>query len=104
MQFLFDSRGRHIANEVSGRLHTPAGKHLGHFMAQLGIFVDLDGHYLGEVVRANRLMVNRRSPHRAADFCIYGDYGTAGSFGTPSSQQRVGAVAGHTDVAADRLE
>jgi hypothetical protein len=25
MQFLFDSRGRHIANEVSGRLHTPAG-------------------------------------------------------------------------------
>jgi hypothetical protein len=104
MQFLFDSRGRHIANEVSGRLHTPAGKHFGHFMAQLGVFIDLDGHYLGEIVRKNRLMVNRRSPHKTSDFCVYGDYGTAGSFGTPSSPGGVGAVAGHADVAADRLQ
>jgi hypothetical protein len=104
VQFLFDSQGRHIANEVSGRLHTPVGKHIGHFMAPLGIFVDLNGHYLGEVVRANRLMSDRRSPHRAADFCVFGDYGTAGSFGTPLSPGSIGAVAGLTDVAVDRLQ
>ena len=104
MQFLFDSRGRHIANEVSGRLHAPAGQHVGHFMATLGVFVDLQGHYLGEIVRANRLMVKSRSPHRTADFCVYGDYGTAGSFGTPTSPGKVGAIAGHADVPVDRLE
>jgi hypothetical protein len=104
MRFLFDSRGQHVANEVSGRLHTPSGRHVGHFMEKLGIFVDLDGHYLGEIVRANRLMVNRRSPHKESDFCCYGDYGSAGNFGTPASPGRVGSVAGHADVAADRLE
>ena len=104
MQFLFDSHGHHVANEVSGRLHTPAGKHLGHFVAQLGVFIDLDGHYLGEVVRGNRLMAKRRSPHQTADFCVYGDYGTSGSFGSPRSPGSVGTVAGHADVAADRLQ
>lgn len=51
MQYLFDSRGRHVANEVNGHLHSPAGKNVGHFEAAAGVFIDLDGRYLGEVVR-----------------------------------------------------
>ena len=104
MQFLFDSRGRHVANEVNGHLHSPAGKNIGHFLATLGVFIDLEGRYLGEVVRANRLMANRRSPHREAAFCVHGDYGDAGNYGSPRSLRSVGKVAGHDDVPADRLE
>jgi hypothetical protein len=104
MQFLFDSQGRHVANEVSGRLHSPAGKNVGHFESAAGVFVDLDGRYLGEVVRANRLMENRKSPHREAAFCVYGDYGDAGNFGSPGPKGSVGKVAGHADVPAARLQ
>jgi hypothetical protein len=104
MQYLFDSKGRHVANEVNGHLHSPAGKNVGHFVAKLGVFIDLTGRYLGEVVHANRLMENRRSPHKAEAFSVYGDYGNAGNFGSPSSPGSVGRVAGHADVRADRLE
>jgi hypothetical protein len=104
MQFLFDSRGRHVANEVNGRLHSPTGKNVGHLLTKLGVFVDLEGRYLGEVVQANRLMENRRSPHKATAFCCNGDYGDAGNYGSPGSPGSVGKVAGHTDVKADRLQ
>jgi hypothetical protein len=104
MQFLFDSRGNHVANEVNGRLHSPAGKNVGHLMAKLGVFVDLGGRYLGEVVRANRLMENHRSPHKETAFSCNGDYGNAGNYGSPASPGKVGKVAGHGDVEVDRLQ
>ena len=104
MQFLFDSRGRHVANEVNGRLHSPTGKNVGHLLSTLGVFVDLEGHYLGEVVQANRLMENRKSPHKATAFSCNGDYGDAGNYGSPGSPGSLGKVAGHTDVKADRLQ
>ena len=103
MRYLFDSRGRHIANEVNGRLHSPTGRNVGHLMAKLGVFVDLQGRYLGEVVRSNRLMENHRSPHRETAFSCNGDYGDAGNYGCPGSPGSVGKVAGHCDVEADRL-
>jgi hypothetical protein len=104
MRFLFDSRGRHVANEVNGRLHSPAGKNVGHLLPMLGVFIDLEGRYLGEVVEANRLMANRRSPHKATAFSCHGDYGDAGNYGSPGSPGSVGRVAGHMDVPAGRLE
>jgi len=104
MRFLFDSRGRHVANEVNGRLHSPAGRNVGHFLATAGVFVDLEGHYLGEVVRSNRLMENHRSPHKKTAFSCQGDYGDAGNYGCAGAQKSVGQVPGHRDVKADRLQ
>jgi hypothetical protein len=103
MQFLFDSQGMHVANEVNGRLHSPTGKNIGHLLPSLGVFVDLQGRYLGEVVRANRLMENLRSPHKATAFSCNGDYGDGGNYGSPRSPGSVGKVAGHSDIETDRL-
>jgi hypothetical protein len=104
MRFLFDSRGRHVANEVDGHLHSPTGKNIGHLLTKLGVFVDLEGRYLGEIVRANRLMENNKSPHRETAFSVNGDYGHAGNYGSPGSPGSVGRVAGHADVKPDRLQ
>jgi hypothetical protein len=104
MQFLFDSRGNHVANEVDGRLYSPKGKNIGHRLPALGVFVYLQGRYLGEVVRANRLMENERSPHKATAFSCNGDYGDGGNYGCPRSPGSVGRVAGHSDIEAGRLQ
>ncbi len=68
MHYLFNSRGRYIALWVGNQLYTPSGKHIGHYLRSKAIFVDHSGHYLGEVVRGNRLMLKRSSPFRGVDF------------------------------------
>ena len=32
MEFLFNSKGKHIANLVNGQLHAPSGQNIGHYM------------------------------------------------------------------------
>ena len=59
MKFLFNSKGQHIANEVNGQLHAPTGENIGHFLQDYGIFIDMKGRYLGEVLYENRLLYNR---------------------------------------------
>jgi hypothetical protein len=103
MTFLFDSRGRHIANEVDGHLHAPSGKNIGHFLSQFGIFIDMEGRYLGEIVQGNRLMCRRHSPHTSANYGTYGDFGNRGDFGTPEDQGTIGMIPDYEDVPATRL-
>src|SRR5437868_4147290 len=74
MQFLFDSSGRHIANEVRGQLHSPTGENIGHLLSDRGIFIDMRGWYLGEIVFGNRLMHRSDSPWRGINFGNYGNY------------------------------
>jgi hypothetical protein len=50
MKYLFDSTGRHVANLVNGQLHAPTGENIGHFLPDHGIFIDISGRYLGEIV------------------------------------------------------
>ena len=64
MEFLFNSRGQHIANFVNGQLHAPTGQNIGHYLEAQGIFIDMSGRYLGEIVQKNRLMYKRFSPHK----------------------------------------
>ncbi len=68
MNRLYNSRGNHIANEVNGELHEPAGKNIGHFLTREGIFIDMRGCYLGEIVLNDRLMRNRNSRHNSVNF------------------------------------
>lgn len=100
MEFLFDSRGQHIANFVRGQLHAPTGENIGHYMEKSGIFIDMQGHYLGEIVYKNRLMFNRQSPYRSMSYGVYGNYGNVGNYGNPGNYGSIGTVGGFDNVNA----
>jgi hypothetical protein len=103
MKFLFDSKGRHIANFVNGQLHAPAGRNIGHYVANHMIFIDMHGHYLGEIAHDNRLLYKRQSPHKNTNFGIYGNHGNVGNFGNPGRYGVIGIPGGFQDVHADWL-
>lgn len=78
---LHDSHGKHIANFVNGELHDTHGRNIGHFLDREGIFIDMRGKYLGEIVDENRLLYNKNSPYKSISFGIYGNYGNIGNYG-----------------------
>jgi hypothetical protein len=95
MRFLFDSLGRHIANEVNGQLHAPHGQNVGHPLPGGGadVFIDMTGHYLGEVVSKDRLMRRTYNPYSGVNFGSFGNCGSVGNFGTPGSPGKVSWLA-----------
>lgn len=98
MDFLFNSKGQHIANLVNGQLHAPTGQNIGHFLEAKGIFIDMHGRYLGEIIQKNRLMYNRSSPHKNTNYGNYGNYGNAGNYGNPGNYGSIGTIGGYQDV------
>lgn len=96
--YLFDSRGKHIANLVNDQLHAPSGQNIGHFRKAEGIFIDMHGKYLGEIVNDNRLLYNRSSPYKSTHFGNYGNYGNTGNYGNPGNAGVVGRPGGYDDV------
>lgn len=103
MDYLFDSRGRHVANRVGDQLHAPTGPNIGHWRDQEEIFIDMQGRYLGEIVQTDRLMYRSASPYRSVNFGNYGNYGNAGNYGNPGNHGSVGSQPGFVDVDADWL-
>lgn len=103
MRFLFDSKGHHIANEVNGQLHSPRGENIGHYIESAGIFIDMHGRYMGEVMSSNRLVCSRTSPHRNVNYGNYGNYGNVGNYGNPGNYGAIGLPGGYGDVDADWL-
>lgn len=83
MLTLYNSQGRHIANFVSGYLYAASGEHIGRYLEGEGIFVDLHGRYLGEIVAQNRLMYKPSSPYRTTNFGSVGYLGSIGNYGNP---------------------
>ena len=104
MNRLYNSRGNHIANEVNGELHEPAGKNIGHFLTREGIFIDMRGRYLGEIVLNDRLMRNRNSRHNSVNFGSRGSYGTVGNYGTPGNQRSMRQPSGYEDISEALLD
>lgn len=98
MDFLFDSRGKHIANRVGDQLHAPRGLNIGHWMENDAIFIDMNGRYLGEIVHGDRLMYAKQSPYRSTHYGNYGNYGNAGNYGNPGNAGSVGSVSGFVDI------
>ena len=94
---LHDSHGRHIANFVNGQLHDIHGRNIWHYLAKEGIFIDMHGRYLGELVDKKRLLYRNNSPYRAVTFGVYGNYGNVGNYGNYGS---IGSCfyAGYSDV------
>ena len=103
MKYLFNSRGKHIANEVNGQLHTPRGKNIGHYLEKEEIFINMRGRYLGEIVSRDRLMRRRNSPYKSVNFGVYGNYGNAGNYGNPGNHGSIGRPAGYEDIPEDAL-
>jgi hypothetical protein len=58
---LSDTHGQHIANLIGEQLHAPTGQNIGHMVKNQGIFIDMQGRYLGEIVAGTRLMYSRSS-------------------------------------------
>src|SRR5437667_9040325 len=104
MEYLFNSRGQHIANRVGKQLHAPTGQNIGHYLEQQNIFIDMSGRYLGEIVHTNRLMFNRYSQHRSTNFGNQGNYGNAGNYGNPGNHGNIGTVSGFEDISEDSLK
>lgn len=98
MEFLFNSKGQHIANFVNGQLHLPTGVNVGHYMEREKIFIDMNGKYLGEIVQNNRLMYNISSPYKNVNYGNYGNYGNVGNYGNPGNYGSIGLIGGYRDI------
>ena len=104
MKFLFDRKGHHIANEVNGQLHSPGGSNIGHFLSSHGIYIDMHGKYLGEIVFNNRLLYRENSGYKNTNFGSYGNYGNVGNYGNPGNYGSIGYVSGFRDVDPEKLK
>ena len=104
MKYLFDSKGRHIANEVNGQLHSPRGKNIGHYLSSVGFFIDMRGYYLGEILFENRLLHRLNNGYGNTCFGSYGNYGNIGNYGNPGNYGSIGYVSGYKDVDMEKLE
>lgn len=98
MIFLFNAKGRHIANFVSGQLYSPKGNNIGHFIDNQNFFIDMNGRYLGEIVFDNRLMRMVYPPYASINFGVYGDYGNIGDYGNPGDYGSIGSIGGYEDI------
>lgn len=92
MEYLYDSKGKHIANLVNAHLHAPSGQNIGHFLSNEKIMIDMHGKYLGEIVQSNRLLYNKTSSYQNVIFGSYGNYGNPGNCGS------IGIPGGYRDV------
>lgn len=104
MKYLFNSQGKHIANFINSQLHSPTGQNIGHYLENEGIFIDMQGRYLGEIVHDNRLMYNRMSPYKSVNFGSYGNYGNVGNYGSPGNYGSIGMISGYEDIPEKRLK
>jgi hypothetical protein len=98
MKYLFNSRGKHIANVVGAGLHAPAGANIGHFVEGLGAFVDTRGRYLGEIVQNDRLMYRILAGNESVNYGVFGNAGNAGNYGNPGNAGSIGVIGGYRDL------
>lgn len=98
MDYLFDSKGRHVANLFNGHLYALSGQNIGHFLSNERILIDMHGKYLGEIVQNNRLLYNKTSPYQNVNFGSYGNYGNIGNYGNPGNCASIGIPGGYRDV------
>lgn len=98
MTFLFNSKGRHIANFDGEQLYSPQGQNIGHYISGDEIFIDMNGRYMGEIVYEDHLMYNNHSPYRSTNYGIYGNYGNVGNYGNPGIYSSISRPAGYVDL------
>lgn len=70
MILLYDSDGQHIASLDSSQLYSVSGRHVGVYIDDAGIFIDLEGHYLGEIFQNDRLLEDPSSHFHKQTFPV----------------------------------
>ena len=98
IEYLFDSKGRQVVTFFNGQLYTPNGRNVGHYLEEKGIFIDMLGRYLGEIVLDNRLLYKRTSPYKSVNFGERGDYGDIINYGSPKVPRKACVAYGYDDV------
>jgi hypothetical protein len=101
IQYLFDSRGRHIANLIGEQLHAPTGETIGRYEKTAGMFIDMSGNYLGEIVGRDRLLYNYSSSYRWRNYGNHGDCRNTCDSGTPEANGVISMPVGYGDVKVD---
>lgn len=103
MRSLHNSGGEHVANFLNGQFYSTSGDNVGHYVAREGIFVDMDGHYLGEVYPGNRLAFNNYSSYSNVSYGAYGNYGNIGNDGNQGNIGWLSLPVGYEDVDPAKL-
>lgn len=98
MEFLFNLSGNHVANLVNDQLYSPTGSNIGHYIGLHGFFVDMNGRYLGEIIKGNRFVYNQYNQYINMNFGVFGDYGDVGDYGNPGITGNLGIIPGYRDV------
>lgn len=96
---LFDSHGHHIAVVIERHLYNRAGRHIGQYLPQYGVFIDHQGRYLGEVVHSDRLLYNLLSPCRTTNFGVqHRSRSRVCPVGETGPREAIGNITGYTDI------
>lgn len=98
MQYLFNSKGQHIANLRQEKLYAPTGENIGHYLEKEKIVIDVKGRYLGEIIQDNRLVVNPVSPLRYSQHAALGNHGQGGQFGYAGQHGQLNFGQAYQDV------
>jgi hypothetical protein len=101
MQYLFDSRGQHIATFSGEQLYAPTGENIGHYQQADDMFIDTSGNYLGEVVGTDRLLYNYSSSYRWTKYGTHGYARDTCNCGTPGANAAISLPVGYGDVKVD---
>ena len=103
MVYLYDTGGRHIANEHGGYLFLSNGELAGRYMEKNGVFASLNGHYLGEIICMNRLLFNRNSRYLTTNFGECPQRGSIGAFQSPKVHSPIIPPPGLEDISSNYL-
>lgn len=99
---IYNSHGKQVAVLSGDALYSLYGQFIAEFRPTDGVFVDLQGRYLGEIVEGDRLLENYVSGHHNRLFGLPGLRGSIGaSFGSLSSS--IFMPSGYRDVDSSRL-
>ena len=98
MNYLYNSKGEHVATLVNGQLHSPHGKNIGHYIKDHKIFIDMHGHYMGELIHQNRLVYNRHSAYKSDNYGNYGYFGDIDSCEDSVSDDAIKLKSGYKDI------
>ena len=81
MEFVFDYNGRHIACYLNERLYSFNGRQIGQYLPHQKIFIDMEGHYLGQIPFTNRLLHSNIYSYEDIVFEPVVDCGNIGNIG-----------------------
>lgn len=103
MTHLFNSRGQHILNEHGGYLSLPSGQVVGRYVEQYGVFVDLTGRYIGEILCMNRIVCDSNSRYRDTVLAAANSGGNVGAHPCPGNDSPIPLPPGLEDIDLGQL-